>query len=401
LIAFLVLAGCAIDSAVQTVSTSNTTFEDVQVIRLTPSVARQANASPYTPRNLPHAFAVGGVTPRAPVEPASNPWPTNQRIPDYRIGVGDVLLVTAPTPLFSTNRSTPGVGQGFQAMMQVDTSGMITLSDIGGVAVSGLMLADARVALQTRFQDRTIDPQFELSVAEFNARRATVSGAVRQPFVVPLSLTPISFSEALAEAGGVAVDDPAGVRVRLLRDRQVFEVGLIEFTRSPALGQVSLRDGDQLVVITDAGADALRAQADATLRNDSDRRERFAQQEQRGAIERDYVYITGEVEQQRSFILPFGTRATLANALLDEARGVQRGTGNPAEIYLIRIQGNDRIVAYHLSASNAADLALATMMELRPDDIVFVSERPIATWNRILQALFPSAVFGIARVSSS
>lgn len=398
LILSLSLSGCGYVNAVQGVSSSDTVFNEVQVVLLTPAVARLANTSPYAPRHLPQAFALGGVIARTPVERSATPWPTNQRAPDYRIGVGDVLSVTAPTPFFSTNVGASNEGQNFDTRAQVDTAGNITMSDLGAVKVSGLTLAEARAALQARFQDRAIDPRFELAVAEFNAQRATVTGAVRQPTVVPIGLRPVSIDEALAQAGDVVVEDPAGVRLRLLRDNQVFEVGLIEFARRPDLRQVPLRDGDQLVVIADAGGDALNAEAEARRSGDADRRERFAQQEQRGAIERDYVYITGEVEQQRSFPLPFGTRATLADALFDEANGVARGTGNPAEIYILRIQSDDRIMAYRLSAANAADLVLATIMELRPDDVIFVSERPIAAWNRVIQALFPSAVFGVANL---
>ena len=58
-----------------------------------------------------------------------------------------------------------------------------------------------------------------------------------------------------------------------------------------------------------------------------------------------------------------------------------RASSNPAEF--------GAITAWHLDASNAVNLTLMTRMTMRPDDIVFIEQQPITTWNRALQQALP------------
>ena len=114
---------------------------------------------------------------------------------------------------------------------------------------------------------------------------------------------------------------------------------------------------------------------------------------QYGAIPREYVYIIGEVGSQSRFTLPFEDKAVLADAIL-ESGGISSLFGNPKQIYLLR-GGDDQmnsksIVAMHLDASNVANFLLATRLELRPKDVVFVGTQPITNWNRIIQQIIPS-----------
>ena len=111
------------------------------------------------------------------------------------------------------------------------------------------------------------------------------------------------------------------------------------------------------------------------------------------AVVRDYVYLAGEVGVQGRYTLPFERRASLADALYDEAGGVPTNTGNIAEVYVLRdMQTGAGIVAWRLDARNAANLVLATQFELRPNDIVFVAEQPVTAWNRVIQQITPSLI---------
>lgn len=52
-------------------------------------------------------------------------------------------------------------------------------------------------------------------------------------------------------------------------------------------------------------------------------------------------------------------------------------------------QLNGGLTAYHLDAENAVNLAVATRFEIRPNDVVFVAEQPITSWNRALSQILP------------
>ena len=126
-------------------------------------------------------------------------------------------------------------------------------------------------------------------------------------------------------------------------------------------------------------------------------RELFQQRVGLGAIERDYVTIAGEANAQSTFPLPFEGRVTLNRIIYETGKGPNAISGDTSEIYVIRrpIAGAraERLVAYHLDASNAASLAVATAFEMRPNDVVFINPQPVTNWNRVLTQLLPSTSF--------
>ena len=68
--------------------------------------------------------------------------------------------------------------------------------------------------------------------------------------------------------------------------------------------------------------------------------------------------------------------------------------GNPKQIYVIRgarkLKDFTSIKALHLDASNAANFLLATHLELRPKDVIFVGSQPVTNWNRVINQIIPS-----------
>ena len=58
-----------------------------------------------------------------------------------------------------------------------------------------------------------------------------------------------------------------------------------------------------------------------------------------------------------------------------------------SEVYLLR--GRKPSVAYHLDAQNVSRILVAAKTELRPNDIVYVADRPIISFSRALSELLP------------
>ena len=120
-------------------------------------------------------------------------------------------------------------------------------------------------------------------------------------------------------------------------------------------------------------------------------RTNFKDQLELGAIQPDFVYLTGAVASPSRFPLPFGQRATLADALYDNG-GFEDRTANPQQIYVLRgsTVNPTQLTALHLDAVNAVSLILATRLELRPNDIIFMAEQPITRWNNVLSQVTPT-----------
>jgi len=53
------------------------------------------------------------------------------------------------------------------------------------------------------------------------------------------------------------------------------------------------------------------------------------------------------------------------------------------------LRGKNPSVAYHLDAQNVSRILVAAKTELRPEDILYVADRPIITLSRTLSEIIP------------
>jgi polysaccharide export outer membrane protein len=109
------------------------------------------------------------------------------------------------------------------------------------------------------------------------------------------------------------------------------------------------------------------------------------------------------VEKQGRIPLPYEQQATLADMLYGGG-GVPTVTGNVSNIYVLRPSQDPAefgaITAWHLNGRNAVNITLATQMQMRPNDIVFVEEQPVTKWNRAVQQIVPSLIFSTASIAT-
>jgi protein involved in polysaccharide export with SLBB domain len=80
-------------------------------------------------------------------------------------------------------------------------------------------------------------------------------------------------------------------------------------------------------------------------------------------------------------------RETLADILFLENGALSNREARRSEVYLLR--GLDPTIAYHLDAQNVSKILIAAQTELRPNDIIFVADRPIISFTRTLAELNP------------
>jgi polysaccharide export outer membrane protein len=407
----------------------------VQVISLTNVSLLDANrGSRYVPRQLPSAFdataGMGpglrglGVLPEAPVQAELRPSPLELRPPPnvergpYQIGVGDVLVLATPAGGGSVEELTGLLAaQNRRQGYTVQDDGSITIPDVGRVQVGGSTLSAAEDAIFGKLIESQIDPSFSVEISEFNSKRISIGGAVRNPTVIPIRLGPIYLNEALAAVGGVEATDLEFASVRIYRGGELYQIPLDDLNGSSDLQRLELLDGDSVYVDTEFRLDraqayfeqqiqvaelrrTMRTSALAELAAEiSIRRSQLAEERSNfrdrlaiEAVERDYVYLTGEVGEQIRYEMPFERQSSLADALF-EAGGVAVSTGNPGQIYVLRdTNTGGPVVAWHLDGSNVVNMVLATRFELRPNDVVFVAEQPVTRWNRVVQQMTPSLI---------
>lgn len=430
----LTLTGCGV--AYQSAAVRDRGDANVRVVPLTPETVLDANRSSYDPQRLPEAFsliagAAGqprgiGALPDPVLDPQQRPVGFDMRLPEpsqprpYVIGVGDVILLSTPQAESSVEAlSGLLAAQTRRQGYTVQDDGAISIPDIGRIVLGGLTLEEAEDAVFRQLVEARIDPAFSLEVAEFNSQRVSVGGAVVSPGTVPIALQPLYLDQAISRVGGIDVEDASFAMIRLYRNGSLYQLPVDELFSENGLRRILLRDGDSIFVDTTYNLERAQAyfaqqitlldlrqsartqalqelQLEMNVRRTAleESRSNFTSRLEYGAIDRDYVYIIGEVGAQSRFALPFENSAVLADALL-ESGGVTSATGNPGQIYVLRGSPDPRdftsITALHLDATNATNFLLATRLELRPGDVIFVAAQPITSWNRVITQIIPSA----------
>lgn len=418
----------------------------VRVVRMTPQTVLAANQDSYRPKTLPGVFfqtagsgsglrgAGAGAGPEAVFDPERKPVALETRLPPktqpaaYRIGTGDVLLLATPRG-GNTVEQLSGLlaAQNARQGYTVQDDGAIAIPNVGRVNVGGMTIDEAEAELFQRLVENQIDPTFSLEVAEFNSKKVSIGGSVGNPGVVPITLTPLYLDEALASAGGVQVADQDYASVRIYRDGTLYQVPLRELYSRRGLSRILLQDGDSVFVDSEYELDQAQAYFEQQIRiqdfrqrarvqalnelnaevairrgNLNEARENYLTRLELDSVERDYVYLTGEVSKQARYPLPFGKTASLADALYSNG-GVPTETGNVREIYVLRGSSDPRefgaVTAWQLDGRDATNFMLATRFELRPNDVIFVAEQPVTRWGRVIRQITPSLLTTAARVA--
>ncbi|MBC6904357.1 polysaccharide export protein Wza [Saccharophagus sp. K07] len=282
--------------------------------------------------------------------------PSNSRY-DYLIGPGDILSVI----VYDHPELTIPAGNERSAAESgnvVHSDGTIFYPYIGIVDVAGRTTRDVRSEIQQRLSRFIADPQVEVKVAEFNARKAYVTGQVVRPGALRITNVPIRILDALSAAGGLT---PNANWHELILTRNGKEERLSAY-QMLTLGDRSrnylLQDGDVLHV-----PDAVSQQ----------------------------IHVMGEVN--RPLAIPMGnSRISLTNAIA-QAGGIREGTANASGIFVVRRNstGSDKFATvYQLNARNAAAFVLGSEFILQPTDVVYVTAAPVSRWNRVLSQLLPS-----------
>jgi len=272
----------------------------------------------------------------------------------YTVAPRDVLQVTVwnhpelNNPAGQITNETAG--------RTVGPDGYIFYPYVGRVKVAGRTTQDIRQELANRLAAYLTEPQVDVSVLRYNARKAFVVGQVTKPGPIPITNEPLYVTTLLTEAGGF--DDTADLsRVVLNRNGVLHNLNLYALYYQGDLSQnMLLQDGDILNVPE-------RTQ--------------------------DKVFVLGEVAEPQAQIMPWG-RYTLADALGD-AGGLDPVTSRASQVYVLRAVDSSRPQIWHLNASSPTALILAEGFPLKPRDVVFVDAAAVTRWSRVINQILPTA----------
>jgi polysaccharide export outer membrane protein len=163
--------------------------------------------------SLMRTFGVGGVTGQ-PV-----------------IGIGDELQITifeaGADGLFSTTERKQTT---IPVIVQPDGHGQIPYA--GSVRFAGKTLEGAREEIASALKAKAVEPDVIVSMSKNTSRTASVQGDVRSPNIIPIGLSPLPLTSAIAMAGG-ASKAPYDTYVTVTRGRKSSTVLLQSIIDNP------------------------------------------------------------------------------------------------------------------------------------------------------------------------
>lgn len=277
------------------------------------------------------------------------------KLPPYRVGPQDILLVT----VWDHPEITLPLGQyrtDSASGMVVDEEGFLYFPYIGKVAVAGLTTSQVREAITTQLGKVLQRPQVDVKVIAFRSQKIYVGGEVKTPAVYTVTDVPFTLAEAINRAGGFlpTADDS---RLILTRGDHSWRLDFQALmTAGNRIGQILLKDGDSLQVPN--------------------------------SLE-EPVYLLGELVKPGTLPMVHGN-LSLAKALSD-AGGIQGISADARSIYVIRQGGAANAVdVFHLDARNPTAMVQADHFPLNPRDIVYVDAGTLVRFSRVMSMLIPT-----------
>lgn len=315
---------------------------------------------------------------------ASTPIPSpkiSRELYDYRIGPYDALNITVwdhpelARPSFQSivgtgAFSTAGTEAAKTSGHVVDGEGNIFFPHVGEVKVADLTISEARKLLTEKLSKYVPNPQLDMNIAAYRSKVAYVLGEVVNPGALTLGDKPIHVLEAVALMGGMGPQADSR-NMRLIRAGKSYPIDFEEIQSGNMQHNYPLQNGDTLTI------------ADNGLNR---------------------VFVIGEVNAQghRTVTIPPGGHLNLADSIASVG-GFNLETVDPSKIFVFRFEEPEQaeradtgavVMAkpkiFHLNASSAEAMLLATKFSMKPLDVVYVGTKDVARWNRAVKQILPT-----------
>ena len=344
----------------------------IKIVPLTSKDIARLNSTPFSQLVT---FSKGPVT-EASLLGVSAPPVTSPII--YKIGAGDVLELNRITTAQSTSLlggqqlggqqlgvqqlggGSTSVTNGQQSISssiaQVSENGTILFPETGLISIEGRTLSEARQLVSNALiRNGLSDRNLQLEIIEYVSQAVSFTvisdgsaSSLAGSKVVPITKRPLSIRELIVSSG-LSINR-GGLQIVTLQRSGKSYVMPIDYVFAARTPEYYLTDRDLVKVESHV----------------------YAQQ---------VAYTLGGGSVPQVIPVKLEERPTLSNTLFAGGGLLSSREARKWEIYMLR--GNGPVTAYHLDATNPGRLLIAARVELRPNDIIFATTKPIYAANEI------------------
>ncbi len=268
-----------------------------------------------------------------------------------------VIIDPVETSPFHTKNEPYDLGP-----VEVPEDGTVSIPYVGEIQVIGRSLSQVSTELNEKLTPVSNTARASISRSNRIPRTANVIGEVKTPGPVPLEKNGITSLDLLAASGGPTNSEHL-FKYTFRRNGRDYQFDYQGFRQHA----FPVEEGDLLSVSTDMS-------------------NRF--------------YVMGAINKPTT--VPFPVSApTLADAL-GAATGLDVRISDPSGVFVFRKGNPDQVFTVNLK--DPATMFLAQRFPIRGEDLVYVTEAPLARWNRLISQLLPfsqitQAAYNVDRIS--
>jgi polysaccharide export outer membrane protein len=310
---------------------------------------------------------------------------TSVRQTNVRIGVGDIIGAT----IFEAQGgglflpADPSARQGNFVQLpsqQINSDGNFTVPFGGEIHAVGLTPDELERAIASRIAGRALEPQVIVTVQDRRSNEVTVTGDVNTSVRFGIDPGGSRLLGAIARAGGPRF--PTYESVVTLQRGDTSEHALLADILDEPRQNIELEQNDSVVVT----------------------------HEPRYFLALGAVGQSASVGTQLNNRFPFADRHLSMADAIARAGGLSDSQANPKAVFLFRFEhaatlrelgvnvppGSlpDVPTVYRADFTNASSLFLANEFQMRPNDMLFVSDAPLTDYQKFLSIILPFAQSG-------
>ena len=277
---------------------------------------------------------------------------------EFRFTAGQLFELTAPEITIQDNdqieiQIISNKATTIQSI--IGSKGNILLGDVGRISAVNRTLDDIYKEISNILIGKGIKPNFQLELTEFVSKKAYFIQKNFKSIVVPLTSSAITLRELILENKS-STPSFLGLSIVTLK-----------------------RNGNEYRITEDQILDP-KTQDIWILNEDQIELENLA-------YKLGQVFALSGAGNAQVVTIDPSKRETLADILFAKDGAFNNLLVKRSEVYLLR--GENPSIAYHLDAQNVSRILVAAKTELRPNDIVYMADRPIISFSRTLAEILP------------